>query len=48
VEKRAKEERRDAKKSGWKIVVVALLAFLGSYLSSAAIAQVVLTLQGDI
>lgn len=35
-------------KSGWKIVVVALLVFLGSYVSSAAVAQVVLTLQGEI
>lgn len=35
-------------KSGWKIVLIALLVFLGTYVSSAAVAQVVLTLQGEI
>ena len=34
--------------SGWKLVIVAFLVFTGTYLASAAIAQVILSLQGEI
>jgi hypothetical protein len=34
--------------SGWKLVIVAFLVFTGTYLASAAIAQVTLSLQGEI
>ncbi len=34
--------------SGWKLVIVAFLVFTGTYLASAAIAQVTLSLQGQI
>ena len=36
------------RQSGWKIVVVALFVFIGTYVGSAAIAQIVLSLQGQI
>ncbi|MGF1471759.1 MAG: hypothetical protein ACFB50_08470 [Rubrobacteraceae bacterium] len=35
------------RQSGWKIVIVALFVFVGTYVGSAAIAHVVLTLQGQ-
>jgi hypothetical protein len=34
--------------SGWKLVIIAFLVFAGTFLASAAIAQVTLTLQGQI
>lgn len=34
--------------SGWKLVIVAIFVFIGTYVSSALIAQVVLGLQGTI
>ncbi len=43
--------RRDVqifKRSGWKLVIVAIAVFLGTYVSSAAIAHVVMTLTGQI
>ena len=36
------------RESGWKIVLVALFVFIGTYVGSAAIAQLVLTIQGQI
>lgn len=36
------------RESGWKIVVIALLVFVGTYVGSAAIAQFILALQGQI
>jgi hypothetical protein len=35
-------------RSGWKLFVVAIFVFVGTYVGSAAIAQLVLTLQGVI
>ena len=36
------------KKSGWKIVVVGVFVFLGTFLGSAVVAEVVLRIQGEI
>lgn len=36
------------RRSGWKIVIVALLVFIGTYVGSAAIAHLVLAMQGQI
>lgn len=36
------------RQSGWKIVLVALFVFIGTYVGSAAIAHLVLTIQGQI
>ncbi len=36
------------RQSGWKIVIVAFLVFIGTYVGSAAIAHVVLAMQGQI
>lgn len=36
------------KRSGWKIVIVALLVFFGTFIGSAAIAEVTLRIQGII
>ena len=36
------------KKSGWKIVVVGVFVFLGTFLGSAVVAEVVLRMQGKI
>jgi hypothetical protein len=44
-------ERREVqtfKRSGWKIVIIALLVFLGTFLGSAIVAEVTLQLQGII
>lgn len=43
--------RRDVQifqRSGWKLVLVAVAVFIGTYVSSAAIAHVVMTLTGQI
>jgi putative effector of murein hydrolase LrgA (UPF0299 family) len=44
----ARREVDTFKKSGWKIVIVAFMVFLGTFLTSALIAQVVLSIQGQI
>jgi hypothetical protein len=44
----AKNELALFKKAGWKIVIVACLSFIGSYVASAAISHFVLKLTGQI
>lgn len=44
----ARKELELFKKAGWKIVIVACLSFVGSYVASAAIAHLVLKLTGQI
>ncbi len=44
----AKRELELFKNAGWKIVIVACLCFIGSYVMSAAIAQLVLKMTGQI
>lgn len=44
----AKKELELFKKAGWKIVIVACLSFIGSYVASAAISHIVLKLTGQI
>ena len=44
----ARNELKLFKSAGWKIVIVACLSFVGSYVMSAAIAQAVLKLTGQI
>ena len=36
------------KKTGWRIVVVSFVVFIGTYIGSAVIAQVVLKMIGEI
>jgi hypothetical protein len=43
-----REEVATFARSGWKLFVVAIFVFVGTYVGSAAIAQLVLTLQGVI
>jgi len=44
----AKHELKLFKESGWKIIIIACLTFIGSYIGSAAIAHFVLKLTGQI
>ena len=41
-----KHEAETFRHSGWKIIIVALFVFIGTYLGSATVAQIVLQLQG--
>ena len=42
----SKHEFETFKHSGWKIIIVAILIFIGTYLGSALVAHIVLRMQG--
>ncbi len=42
----SKHEFETFKHSGWKIIIIAILVFIGTYLGSALVAQIVLQMQG--
>jgi len=44
----AKKELDLFKRTGWKIIIIAFLTFIGSYVGSAIIAQIVLKIMGQI